>query len=57
MGIYDSCFYIQDLLKGYAGVKRIYDAAGVGERLWADAFPGPHAFGGRKTVEFFARYL
>jgi dienelactone hydrolase len=57
MGIYDNCFYIQDLLKGYAGVKRIYDAAGVGERLWADTFPGPHAFGGRKTEEFFARYL
>lgn len=57
MGIYDNCFLIKDTLKGYEGVKRIYEAAGVPDRLWADIFPGPHAWGGNKSVEFFAKYL
>jgi hypothetical protein len=57
MGIYDNCFFIQDLLKGYEGVKKIYHAAGREEDLWADIFPGPHAFGGNKAVEFFKKYL
>ena len=57
MGIYDDCFYIQDLLKGHAAVKRIYEAAGVADCLWTDIFPGPHAFGGNKAFEFFHRYL
>ncbi len=57
MGIYDNCFYIQDMLKGYEGVKEIYDAAGVSDRLWADIHPGPHAFAGNKAFEFFKKYL
>lgn len=57
MGIYDNCFPIQDLLQGYAGVQRIYQAAGNEERLWAEVHPGPHAFAGNKAFEFFRRYL
>jgi dienelactone hydrolase len=57
MGIYDDCFQIQDLLKGYEGVKKIYQAAGCGELLWADIFPGPHGFAGNKAFEFFKKYL
>ena len=57
MGIYDDCFLIKDTLKGYEGVKRIYEAAGVPDRLWADIFPGPHAWGANKSVEFFGKYL
>lgn len=57
MGIYDNCFPLQDLLQGYAGVQRVYEAAGVPERLWADIHPGPHAFAGNKAFDFFARYL
>jgi hypothetical protein len=57
MGIFDECFYIQDLLKGYEGVKQIYEAAGVGDRLWSDVFPGPHSFGGNKAFDFFKKYL
>ena len=57
MGIYDDCFFIQDLLKGYAGVRRIYRAAGAADRLWKDVFPGPHAFSGRKAFDFFRKYL
>jgi len=57
MGIYDDCFYIQDLLEGYKGVKRIYEAAGAGEALWADIHPGPHGFAGNKAFDFFATHL
>ncbi|MHB1296590.1 MAG: alpha/beta hydrolase family protein [Anaerolineae bacterium] len=57
MGIYDNCFSIQDLLQGYEGVQRIYRAAGVEERLWADIHPGPHAFAGNKAFAFFRTYL
>jgi hypothetical protein len=57
MGIYDNCFFIQDMLTGYEGVKRIYRAAGVADRLWADVHPGPHAFAGNKAFEFFKKYL
>jgi hypothetical protein len=57
MGIYDDCFAIQDLLAGYEGVKRIYEAAGAGDRLWAEVHPGSHAFAGQKAFEFFAEYL
>jgi dienelactone hydrolase len=57
MGIYDNCFFIQDTLKGYAGVKRIYEAAGAADKLWADIFPGPHAFAGNQAFEFFKAYL
>lgn len=57
MGIYDNCFYIQDLLKGYEGVKRIYEAAGAEDALWSDIHPGPHAFAGNKAFEFFREHL
>ena len=57
MGIYDNCFYIQDMLRGYAGVRRIYQAAGVPDVLWADIHPGPHAFAGNKAFDFFRTYL
>ena len=57
MGIYDDCFFIQDMLKGYEGVRRIYKAAGAEDDLWAEVHPGPHAFAGNKAFAFFKKYL
>ncbi|MFA5393957.1 MAG: alpha/beta hydrolase family protein [Candidatus Ratteibacteria bacterium] len=57
MGIYDNAFFIQDLLKGYGGVKKIYQAAGAADRLWADIHSGSHAFAGGKAFKFFKKYL
>ncbi|WP_135550423.1 alpha/beta hydrolase family protein [Paenibacillus cymbidii] len=57
MGMYDDCFYFQDLMKGYEGVKAIYEAAGAADRLEADIFSGGHAFAGGKAFAFFKRYL
>jgi hypothetical protein len=57
MGIQDTCFPIEDQLAGYEGVRRIYEAAGVPDRLWSDVHPGEHGFAGGKAYEFFDRYL
>lgn len=58
MGIYDDCFFIHDLLKGYEGVKRIYEAAGVPDKLWTHIHPSGHSFGGvDRATEFFGKYL
>ena len=58
MGIYDDCFFIHDLLTGYDRVKRIYEAAGVPDKLWTDIHPSGHSFGDvEQAVEFFGTYL
>jgi len=57
MGIYDNCFFIQDQMRGYEGVKRIYAAAGCPDRLWSDIHAGSHAFAANKAFEFFRQYL
>jgi hypothetical protein len=57
MGMYDECFFIQDTLKGFEGVKEIYEAAGAGDKLHSDIHPHGHSFGGNKAFEFFGRYL
>ncbi len=57
MGVHDTCFFIEDQLKGFEGVKRIYEAAGVAEDLWADIHPGEHGFANNKAYEFFGKYL
>ncbi len=57
MGVHDTTFSIESMLKGYEGVKRIYSAAGVSDNLWADIHPGEHAFAANKAFEFFEKYL
>ena len=57
MGIYDVCFYLQDLIKGYEGTKKIYEAAGAGDVIYKDIHPRPHAFSGDVAFEFFAKHL
>jgi hypothetical protein len=57
MGVHDTCFPIEDQLIGYERVKRIYDAAGCSDRLWADIHPGEHGFAGNKAFAFFDQYL
>lgn len=57
MGVYDKVFMIEDQLQGYEGVKKIYEAANVPDKLWADIHPHGHAFSGNKAFEFFKKYL
>lgn len=51
------CFLIEDQLAGYKGIERIYQAADVADRLWADIHPGEHAFAANRAFEFFDQYL
>ena len=57
MGIHDKCFPIEDQLRGYKRVERIYKAAGAEESLWADVHPGAHAFAANRAVGFFTEHL
>ncbi len=57
MGIHDTCFFIEDQLRGFEAVQRIYQAAGCADRLWADVHPHEHAFAGDKAYDFFDKYL
>ena len=38
-------------------LEKIYKAAGASKKLELDFHPGPHAWGGNKSIEFFAKYL
>ncbi|MCX6993894.1 MAG: hypothetical protein NT011_12235 [Kiritimatiellaeota bacterium] len=57
IGIYDTCFVIDGAMLCFRQLEKIYKAAGVAERLVLDLFPGEHAWGGHKSVDFFNRYL
>ena len=57
MGVYDQCFPIGDLLRGYKGTSEIYEAAGASQRLLADIHPHGHAFSGDKAFSFFKENL
>ena len=57
MGIYDDCFFIQDQLRGFDGVKKIYKAAGAENQLKQDVHAGGHKFAGDMAFDFFAENL
>jgi dienelactone hydrolase len=57
IGERDTCFVVDDARRCYAEVAQVYAAAGAADRLWEDVFPGGHELGGRRTFDFFARYL
>lgn len=57
VGAYDTCFVIDTAMTCYRQVEKIYQAAGVPERLELDLFPGEHGWGGNKSQAFFSRHL
>lgn len=57
MGMYDDCFFIQELLKGYAGIENIYKKAGAEDKVFADIHPNPHRFAGNMAFDFFDKHL
>lgn len=57
IGVHDTTFAAESMLKGYRAVKRIYAAADASDRLWADIHPGEHAFAANKAFDFFETYL
>ncbi len=57
IGVYDECFKIDAAMACYKQLENIYDAAGIPDKLSLDLFPGGHAWGGNKSVDFFKKYL
>lgn len=57
IGAYDSGFGIDDSMKCFHQVEKIYAAADASDKLHLDLFPGDHAWGGNKSVDFFREYL
>jgi hypothetical protein len=57
IGVYDTCFLVDTAMACYEQVRRIYEAAGAGERLELDLFPGEHGWGDHRSEAFFGRHL
>jgi dienelactone hydrolase len=57
IGAQDKCFLVDTALLCWRKVKRIYQAAGAADKVELDFFPGQHAWGAHKSVEFFSRHL
>ena len=57
IGAYDTCFKVETAMACFDRAKQIYAAAGAGDRLEIDLFPGEHGWGGRRSEAFFRRYL
>ena len=57
MGEQDTCFHIEDQLKSWQALERIYEAADAREDLWQDLHSGGHQFSGARAFDFFDRYL
>ena len=57
IGTYDSCFQPDNAIECYRQLQKIYEAANASEDLHLDLVPGGHRWGGRKSKEFFVKYL
>jgi hypothetical protein len=57
IGIYDACFVVDGAMMCFRQLEKIYRAAGMSRNLELDLFPGEHAWGGNKSVEFFRKHL
>ena len=57
IGSYDDCFTVDTAMECFRKLEKIYEAAGVRDRLELDLFGGGHGWGGNKSVEFFRNAL
>ena len=57
IGVYDTCFVVDEAKACFDKVERIYKAAGASKALELDLFPGEHGWGGNKSAGFFAKHL
>ena len=57
IGIHDTCFLIDGAMACHEQLKSIYATAGVADHLHLDLFPGEHAWGANKSIDFFGKYL
>ncbi len=57
IAVHDRCFAIDSAMSCFRALQTIYAAAGADDRLELDLFEGGHAWGGRKSDEFFRKNL
>lgn len=57
IGVHDTCFRVDTALQCFQQVEKIYEAAGVRDRLELDLYPGEHSWAGNKSREFFKKHL
>lgn len=57
IGAYDDCFDVGSATSCFREVEKVYAAAGAGDKLELDLFDGGHQWSGRKTLDFFNKYL
>jgi hypothetical protein len=57
IGSYDNCFMIESAMSCYKELEKIYNAAGVQDKLVLDLFDGGHKWADNKCRKFFAEAL
>lgn len=57
IGAYDECFTLTSAMACHERLRTVYAAADAADMLELDLFPGGHAWGGAKSVDFFERHL
>ena len=57
IAVYDTCFRIDTTMACFRQLEKIYQVAGVRDRLALDLHPGEHGWGGNLSVGFFKKHL
>jgi dienelactone hydrolase len=57
IGSYDDCFKVDSAMSCFRELEKIYTVAGAAAELELDLFEGGHQWSGRKTLNFFNKYL
>ena len=56
-GVADPIYPAHGVQAAFFQVQKAYEAQGVADRLAWDAFPGGHAFSGRRSLDFLQTWL
>ena len=57
IGLQENCFHAPDMLKAARYIRRGYKAIGAADRVVIDAFEGKHQWSGRKSWDWFEKWL
>ena len=57
IGVHDTCFIVDSAMACFKRVKRIYEAAGIEQKLELDLAPKEHGWPGNKSAAFFRKHL
>ena len=57
IGVYDQCFKVDTAIACFEQLEKIYESAGVRDKLELDKFAGEHSWGANKSVDFFTKHL